>query len=157
MDIILKYTLKKIQEQTSIIPYINRGGCCHFAKLLAKELEQRNIAYKVALIDWNSEQCVRTVNFVKKKALESQGVSHVCIKIGKYLVDSELISSNLEKIMDSDDYECKCYKLNYKQLVFLSNGHFWNSSFNRRKYHPEISKIIKEQFKMYDRLCKNNL
>ena len=36
MDILLKYTLKKIQEQTSLIPNLNRGGCCHFAKLLAK-------------------------------------------------------------------------------------------------------------------------
>ena len=94
MDIILKYTLKKIQEQTSLIPNLNSGGCCHFAKLLAKELEQRKIKFKVSLMDWSSS-IPRKVNMaVRNREDYLFGNSHVAIKIGKYYIDGEYISPN---------------------------------------------------------------
>ena len=149
MDIILKYTLKKIQEQTSLIPNLNRGGCCHFAKLLAKELEQRNIKFKTSLMDWNSS-VPRKVNMaVRNRENYLFGNSHVAVKIGKYYIDGEYTSTN-----PNDLYEGSVLNttLTYKDVKFYANNHYWNSSFNKKKYHPIISKIIKEQFKIYDKL-----
>ena len=154
MDIILKYTLKKIQEQTSLIPNLNRGGCCHFAKLLAKELEQRNIKFKVSLMDWSST-IPRKVNMaVRNRENYLFGNSHVAIKIGKYYIDGEVTSPNPKDLYEGSVLNTT---LTYKDVKFYANNHYWNSSFDKRKYHPIISKIIKEQFKIYDKLCKNNL
>ena len=153
MDIILKYTLKKIQEQTSLIPNINYGGCCHFAKLLAKELEQRNIKFKTSLMDWTSSGGRRANLAVRKRANYLYGNSHVCLKIGKYYIDSDYTTTDHKKLHPGEVLNTT---LTYKDLKFYSNNHFWNSCFDRRKYHPIISKIVKEQFKIYDKLCKNN-
>jgi len=152
MDIILKYTLKKIQEQTSLIPNLNSGGCCHFAKLLAKELENRSIKYKTTLIDWCSSSCSRANMAVRRREDYLYGNSHVCLKIGKYYVDGVLTTSEKSKIWS--DSRFMNTTLTYKDLKFYSVNHFWNSSFNKRKYHPIISKIIKAQFKIYDKLKK---
>ena len=149
MDIILKYTLKKIQEQTSLIPYLNRGGCCHFAKLLAKELEQRKIKFKVSLMDWSSS-IPRKVNMaVRNREDYLFGNSHVAIKIGKYYIDGEYISPNSKDLYEGEVLNTT---LTYKDVKFYANNHYWNESFNKRKYHPIISKIITQQFKIYDKL-----
>ena len=149
MDIILKYTLKKIQEQTSLIPYLNRGGCCHFAKLLAKELEQRKIKFKVSLMDWSSS-IPRKVNMaVRNREDYLFGNSHVAIKIGKYYIDGEYISPNSKDLYEGEVLNTT---LTYKDVKFYANNHYWNESFNKRKYHPIISKIITQQVKIYDKL-----
>ena len=153
MDVILKYTLKKIQEQTSLIPNLNRGGCCHFAKLLAKELEQRNIKFKTSLMDWSSSTPQKVNRAVRNREDYLFGNSHVAIKIGKYYIDGEDTSANPN---DLSVGEVLNTTLTYKDVKFYANNHYWNSSFDKRKYHPIISKIIKEQFKIYDKLCKNN-
>ena len=153
MDIILKYTLKKIQEQTSLIPNLNRGGCCHFAKLLAKELEQRNIKFKTSLMDWSSSIPQKVNRAVRNREDYLFGNSHVAIKIGKYYIDGEDISSNPNDLYEGEVLNTT---FTYKDVKFYANNHYWNSSFNKRKYHPIISKIIKEQFNIYDKLCKNN-
>ena len=149
MDIILKYTLKKIQEQTSLIPYLNRGGCCHFAKLLAKELEQRKIKFKVSLMDWSSS-IPRKVNMaVRNREDYLFGNSHVAIKIGKYYIDGDMTTSNSKDLHGGGVLNTT---LTYKDIKFYANNHYWNESFNKRKYHPIISKIITQQFKIYDKL-----
>ena len=149
MDILLKYTLKKIQEQTSLIPNLNRGGCCHFAKLLAKELEQRNIKFKISLMDCSSS-VPRKVNMaVRNRENYLFGNSHVAIKIGKYYIDGENTTFNSKNLHGGDVLNTT---LTYKDVKFYANNHYWNSAFNKKKYHPIISKIIKEQFKIYDKL-----
>ena len=149
MDIILKYALKKIQEQTSLIPNINYGGCCHFAKLLAKELEQRNIKFKTSLMDWSSSIPQKVNRAVRNRENYLFGNSHVAIKIGKYYIDGEDISSNPNDLYEGEVLNTT---LTYKDVKFYAKNHYWNSSFNKKKYHPIISKIIKEQFKIYDKL-----
>ena len=156
MDIILKYTLKKIQEQTSLIPNINYGGCCHFAKLLAKELEDRKIKYKVTLCD-SFFSLIKISNSIKNKEF-SLGVGHVALKISNYYIDSKHTSKTI-KTLTKDLSECNnslSFSINYNQLKNYAITSEWNSRFNKKKYHPIISKIIKEQFKVYDKLCKNN-
>ena len=153
MDIILKYTLKKIQEQTSLIPNLNRGGCCHFAKLLAKELEQRNIKFKVSLMDW-IPNIPRKVNMaIRKREYYLFGNSHVAIKIGKYYIDGEVTSSNPKDLCEGSVLNTS---LTYKDVKFYANNYSWNPRFNKKKYHPIITKIIVNQFKIYDKLCKNS-
>ena len=156
MDIILKYTLKKIQEQTSLIPNINFGGCCHFAKLLAKELEQRNIKFKVTLFD-SFVPLRKEANSIKAEKF-SLGVGHIALKIGNYYIDSAITSTNSKNLVENLGSSDKSmnFLINYNQLKNYSTSIVWNSSFNKRKYHPIISKIVKEHFKIYDKLCKNN-
>ena len=149
MDVILKYTLKKIQEQTSLIPNLNRGGCCHFAKLLAKELEHRNIKFKTSLMDWSSSTPQKVNRAVRNREDYLFGNSHVAIKIGKYYIDGENISSDPNNLYEGEVLNTT---LTYKDVKFYANNHYWNSAFNKRKYHSIISKIIKEQFKIYDKL-----
>ena len=155
MDIILKYTLKKIQEQTSQIPRINQGGCCHFSKLLSKELESRNIKYKITLYDsYMNLQNIRKNIKLKQADNWYSGCAHVCIKIGKFYMDGITFSSNSENIIQSMqmcDKSINCV-LTHKELQYYSNLDIWNSQFNKRKYHPMINKIIINQFKIYDKL-----
>ena len=151
MDVILKYTLKKIQEQTSLIPYLNSGGCCHFAKLLSKELEQRNIKFKVTLMDDFKNYISLAIHDIKIRNKEYvHGVGHIGLKLGKYYIDGITISSNVNNLMSYT--EITNTSLTYKDLKFFSTAVYWNSAFNKRKYHSIISKIIKEQFKIYDKL-----
>ena len=130
MDIILKYTLKKIQEQTSLIPNINYGGCCHFAKLLAKELESRNINYKVTLFD-SYLPLEKISKSIKNKEFKI-GVGHVAIKIGNYYIDGYTISKNANNLLNGiggcDNFSN--FKINYSQL-------------------PSISKEIKEKLEKF--------
>lgn len=149
MDILLKYTLKKIQEQTSLIPNLNRGGCCHFAKLLAKELEQRNIKFKVSLMDWSSSIPQKVNMAVRNREDYLFGNSHVAIKIGKYYIDGKNTTFNSKDLHGGDVLNTT---LTYKDVKFYANNHYWNSAFNKKKYHPIISKIITQQFKIYDKL-----
>ena len=156
MDIILKYTLKKIQEQTSNIPNLNFGGCSQFAKLLAKELESRNINYKVTLFD-SYLPLKKISKNIKNKEFEI-GVGHVAIKIGNYYIDGCTISKNannlLNEIGDCDNFSN--FKINYPQLKYYTNNVYWNTRFKKSKYHSIISKIIKEQFKIYDKIIRKN-
>lgn len=148
MELILKYTLNKIIEQTSSISTINYGGCCQFAKLLSKELESRNIGYKVVFFNFGSSDTY--VKAIKNRDMDLRSIYHVCIKIGKTYIDGENIATKASKLSNCNIY--KPYNLLYKDLLFYSNHATWNPQFNRRKYHPIISKIIKEQFKIYDKL-----
>lgn len=141
MEIILKYTLKKIQEQTSQIPFLNKGGCCHFAKLLAKELESRNINYNVVLSD-NYLDLYSIKSMIKNKINFCFPVNHVYLKIGTKFINQDIFIND----------KFKSFKLTYKDLKFYSNHSDWNSLFNRKKYHPILSKIIADQFKIYDKL-----
>ena len=153
MDIILKYTLKKIQEQTSLIPNLNRGGCCHFAKLLVKELEQRNIKFKISLMDWSSTISRKANMAVRNREDYLFGSSHVAVKIGKYYIDGEYISPNSKDLYEGEVLNTT---LTYKDVKFYANNYSWNPRFNKKKYHPIITKIIVNQFKIYDKLCKNS-
>lgn len=150
MELILKYTLKKIQEEMTSIPFLNRGGCCHFAKLLAKQLEKRNISFKVVICEnWININSIKTA--IVQKSDEIWGGQHIMLKINNYFVDSENFSkkypiNNIEKY--------KCFYLNSKHLTTYSVKGTWNYAFNKRKYHPIINKIILNKFEIYDKLKK---
>jgi hypothetical protein len=152
MDIILKYTLKKIQEQTAEIPFIHHGGCCHFAKLLSKELEDRNIKYKTVFFDFDNTK--RVAKAVRKREKELYGVSHVVLNINNYYVDAAVTVKQPSGIYDYEKvhHSYTTHSLSHKDLKYFSTNYYWNSAFNKRKYHPILTKIIKNQFKIYDKL-----
>lgn len=151
MELILKYTLKKIQEQTSLIPDLNAGGCCHFAKLLAKELEVRGIPFSVILYhDYPVKDKIKDIN--KRKAIIA-GNNHVALKIDDLVVDGIKSSKTLKGLYTSIT-KCKT-TMKYSDLRYYSGHGIWNPLFNKKKYHPVLSKVIKNQFKVYDKL-KNN-
>lgn len=153
MDIVLKYTLKKIQEQCLEVPNINYGGCCHFAKMVAKQLDKRNLKYRVTLLD----SCL-SLNSIKNAIINKENYilscGHVALKINNIYYDSITLSKSIPK--NNFSYNFKNYKLKSKHLVQFSNYADWNPSFNRRKYHPILNSIIINQFKIYDKLKNGN-
>lgn len=159
MDINLKYTLLKIIEKTKDIPNINRGGCCQFASMLSKELQKRNIDFKVTLYNSDSSRTTTIVNDLRNKNSSClDGVYHVALKIDGFYIDGKSVSrySDLRsKFFERKkyDYPHRTFKLKAKDLNKYALNGDWCCLYDSETYNPIIQSLISENFKIYDRLA----
>lgn len=143
--------LKEIEQSS----YINSGGCCYFAYLIANELDKRDIKYKV-IVDDNHYYTKKYYDYqAKNKKLPKQifGPFHVYLKIGNYYYDSVYLNTVNRSVWD----KTKNFNWTPKQirLFYLRGKHAgrWNKCFtnNISKYRlNQIKNIIKINFEKYD-------
>lgn len=140
--------------------YINYGGCVYFAYYLSKELEKRNIKFKVELI-YSSKSLVdiyrsdaAALNKLKVPSLENN-TNHVVINIGNKSYDSEgALSSSRRSIYGEVSNKHEWIS---KQLHNFYKNNKWNTSFtykfdkDKRKL---LRKLITDSFKQYDKKVK---
>lgn len=124
----LKEVIEKIQEELKHhIPYLNHGGCIHFAYYFSNVLDLLNIDYKIYAL--NCDTIGRTYNTFAP-------VNHIVVFIdGIGFVDGHVTEVNPR-------YKCKCQiKLNPN---VLRKQYRWNNY-----YDIEDNKVIKEVLKKY--------
>lgn len=163
MDINLKYTLLKIIEKTKDIPFINSGGCCQFASILSKELEKRNINFKVTMYNDFSSMITDIISNVRNEdSSYLAGVYHVALKIDNFYIDGKSISrySDLRsKFFERKkyDYPHRTFKLKAEDLNRYALNGDWCYLYDSKVYNPIIQSLISENFKVYDRLVNQSI
>lgn len=149
----VKITLNNISEKLKNYHYINYGGCCLYAYLIASQLDKRNIPYKVII----EEPYHRASAYYKqaKNLRKHLDIYHVLLKINnKYYYDSN--GSTKERYGTKKVY----LKLNSQDILNLYANGDWNSLFKMRTSKSSIKKIkqiIKEEFNEYDKRVKNSM
>lgn len=151
MNSILENTLEKISNQIGSIDdsfYINRGGCCYFAYLIARQLKKRNIPYLLVVED--PLESTRAFNNKASKILKRKGsgCKHVVLKIGSKLYDSD----GLKQKEENEVYEF--FMWTPKNIINYYKNNRWNDSFGNVSDYSlrKIKGIINNEFKRYDKV-----
>ena len=140
LQLVIEEITKKISAR---IPYINSGGCIHFAYFLSLELSKRNIKHDIAVIDrYYSQDEYKTY----KSKIRNCGCSHVYIKIDNFgLIDGEGITTfeTIKTRYFPGDFTAyySLSEINYLRQIPDS----WNDLYNR-KNNRLLSQIIKQSF-----------
>ena len=127
--------------------YINHGGCCYFAKLIAKELENKGIPFTVCFNDWDSKD-LDEYEAQANGALYNYSANHVYININGELFDSEGFH-NIEHC----DEELMHFEWNARQVRNYYKMGSWNNTFKFEISKPKrklLKQLIKEGFEQYD-------
>lgn len=149
----VKVTLDNISYKLKDYKYINSGGCCLYAYLIAKQLDKRNIPYKIVI-----EEPYYSVSAYYKQArnlTKYLGIHHILLRINKeYYYDSTGIAKRrygTKKIQ---------LELDSQGLLNLYENGDWNYVFKMNTSKngiKNIKQIIKEEFNEYDKRVKNSL
>lgn len=151
MNSILENTLEKISKQIGSIEdswYINRGGCCYYAYLIARQLAKRNIPYLLVIEDpWESTRALnnKAYNTLKRKG---SGCKHVVLKIGSKLYDSDGLKH------EDEDNAYEFFMWAPKNIRNYYKNNRWNDSFGNVSDYSlrKIRGIINNEFKRYDKV-----
>lgn len=147
----LRIILNNISEQLQDYRNINRGGCCLFACLIAKQLDKRKIPYDV-IIEYpfkSEEEIYEEVN----SGTNYLEIHHIFLRVKRKYYDSDGIRSSWHKDIIK-------LKLNSKDLGMLYAKGDWNPMFRESVSHKDLIKIknvIKTEFTKYDEKIKNSL
>lgn len=122
--------------------YINHGGCCYVAYLIAKNLESLNINFQLCICG-GVDEYQRNIYFDRIKGRCRTGVfayneysaGHFWIKVGNKHINKD---SCLDYIILNN--------INSKDLLWLYNRGCWNPNYNF-EYNTTIKKLINFLFK----------
>lgn len=142
---------------TDLYPYINNGGCCVYASLVAQELVKRNIDCSGIVTDWydGGKECIDKIRpYIKVNTLEEWNdngiaLNHVGLEFSigerKYHYDTEGVSvANKRTFRGNPLYNGRLSVNEMVQLASKRQG--WNTHF-RRMDIPAIRKFIKYYLK----------
>lgn len=148
----LKITLTNISEKLSNYYYINCGGCCLYAYLIAKQLDIRKIPYKVIIE--HPYYSKREYNNQAQNQSKYLTIHHTFLRIsGKFYYDFNGIQSRWHKDKVSLNIDSE------KILNLYTNGS-WNPAFKELTSKTRIKKlkqIIKQEFNEYDKRVENSM
>ena len=142
----LKNVILDVIRETSKIPYLNNGGCVHFAYYLSNELSRYGYDYKIyGFFDQTfdtTEKYIEIFNF--------EGASHIVL----YIKDIGYFDG---KIILEDPYKFyphpKMYSISElpKERIDLNEirnrKRLWNSDYEKSKYNRKIHNTVKSVFK----------
>lgn len=147
----LKITLTNISKKLDNY-YINCGGCCLYAYLIAKQLDIRNIPYKVIIE--HPYHSKKEYNSQAQNQSKHLRIVHIFLRIsGKFYYDSDGIKSRWHKNKVSLNLDSE------KILNLYTNG-YWNPAFKEFTSKTRIKKlkqIIKQEFNEYDKRVENSM
>lgn len=140
----LKETLLNISKEidNNDFDYINSGGCCWFAAHISRELEKRNIPFKIIF------ECPSDDEYYMEDQANGNNYgcsgSHIFLGIDNIFYDSDGLRENEWGTI---------YKWNSEQLMTFHKRGDWNNTFKEYRSKDdrrEIVNIIKQEFKRYD-------
>lgn len=111
--------------------YVNNGGCCYLAYIIADYLEKRQINYSVLLYDSKTYY-----------NLPTEAVQHVAIKVGNTILNFDKVCSH-DKVSDLTNIKAKDLLAYYKKctcwnsLYNNANNRFLKSTFTKLLAHVE--------------------
>lgn len=150
----LKYNLSDIFNYLDSKYYINSGGCCYVALVLARELERLNIKYQLIIYDGENINS-RTRKLPIRRAIKNRDLCQT-IGIGKNVcVHYAIATSELGVLNPSDCNEDPYFKsislatINSSDIEWIYKTGDWN-----RCYDTKFNKIVKDcihlAFKSYE-------
>lgn len=130
-QLVVKY-ISSICSTLDTLYYINDGGCCFLAYVIAKYLEQEDISYKVLIID----------NKPIGKFKELKAVAHVCIVIKNDILNYDcgydVMNKKYFTNITSDDLLNYYNKNNWCTLYNRADNAFIELIFNKLMQHAFI-------------------
>lgn len=139
-----KYDLSKLFNYLDSRYYINSGGCCYVALVLARELERLNIKYH--LVVYNDEGInSRTRKLLIRGAIKSRGL-YQTIGIGKNVCVHYAIATSELGVLNSSDCDenprlksISLATINSSDIEWVYKTGDWN-----RCYNTKFNKIVKD-------------
>lgn len=146
----LKYSLDCLCNRLNSLYYINSGGCCYVAYLIAYHLDKLKVKYNLVIYDYRSmdESCINNevLNmYLPNSVTGKQTCEHYCISIfGEGVVNKGDVTYLKRYVVKG---------ITSKTLRWLYRNGNWNQMYNRdnNKY---VKDIINSFFSKYE---KNNL
>ena len=130
-QLVVKY-ISSICSTLDTLYYINDGGCCFLAYVIAKYLEQEDVPYKVLIID----------DKPIGKFKELKAVAHVCIVIKNdilnYNCDYDVMNKKYFTNITSNDLLNYYNKNNWCTLYNRAYNTFIELIFNKLMQHAFI-------------------
>lgn len=130
-QLVVKY-ICSICNTLDTLYYINDGGCCFLAYIIAKYLEEENISYKVLIID----------DKPIGKFKELKAVAHVCIVIKHDIINYDCSYDTMNKKyfnnITSNDLLNYYNKNNWCTLYNKAYNAFIELMFNKLIHHAVI-------------------
>lgn len=144
--------VNKLCEELDSAYYINAGGCCYCASLIARELETRKIKYKLIIYDHSTRDVsplsIRRDIRSRNKRSDFNDIMFCGSHYAIMLQNGE--------ILNSGDYSSRyphvavCY-INSKHIRWMYDKGDWNRCYDT-KYNSIVAKRIKQVFKKYEEL-----
>lgn len=145
------------EEVTHNINYVNSGGCAVFSIMLADVLNSLNISdYEFKVFSWDNSHDVSVVengiifgvNNIENWYRCNVDFSHVMLRYGKYIIDSNGVVS-YKPNMEWDGYSLHKGAISYhtiKELAKIPRN--WNEMFARTDI-PKMRRIVKSVTKKH--------
>lgn len=126
--------------QTSLdIPWINNGGCVHFAYFLSSTLKRYGIKHSVIAIN-------RKYYGITIKDIFNEGCSHLVVYIkGIGYIDAEKTEDKLSNFYSFDIVSDRV--TDDIDLNKLRNTDVWRELYDRKKYDKVLESTISKKFK----------
>lgn len=126
--------------QTSLdIPWINNGGCVHFAYFLSSTLKRYGIKHSVIAIN-------RKYQGITIKDIFNEGCSHLVVYIKEIgYIDAERTEDKLSKFYTFDIISERV--TDDIDLNELRNTDVWRELYDKQKYNKVLESTISKKFK----------
>jgi hypothetical protein len=139
----MKKTFKQTVKSLDKITDINYGGCGLAALALfdAAKREGKKVKIVYCYTGWDANELHKNNQFKEGKRKKATSCHHVVIKLGKRYWDSTgtLSKKEIKNFYTVDE------EITRKHLIAsINNKGAWNDVFKRKKWMPEIKKLIKK-------------
>jgi hypothetical protein len=118
--------------------FINQGGCCYIAYVIAKNLEKLNIPYKVVLCDEDIVVDEKDYYYGNIKKRSRKGIIHYEYSFNHVYLTIDDMAINYVSYLNDNPIELF---LNSKDLFWIYKKGDWNRVYDS-KLNPKIYKII---------------
>lgn len=143
--------LNKIASTCSNEYDINCGGCCFFAALVARELDELNLKYKLVIYNYGAKEIkkLRARKDIRNRNKRSED------RFTLFSGNHYAIMLNGGTIINGDSYEfndCDYTTLshiNHKDIRWIYSVGNWNSLYHYRSYNPLIGRMVRQAVKKY--------
>lgn len=153
MEELIELILKVNQEVKREISKINYGGCGVFASKMYKQLKELGYTPNIVILDYEENDFSQKKEVLNNKMnkqpingnLRSTSFVHCCLEVGGLYFDGEQIG---QYFLDNwvSRYPIKGnYTIEELDLALKVGG--WNSTYNRKRKNPTLSKIIRKSVK----------
>lgn len=141
---ILKKAISDIISETKNIPYLNHGGCIHFAYFMSKGLSELGVNHKIIGL-FNISYGGFNKNFDFVKEFIEDGCSHLLIYIkGIGYFDGTDFIKHPSDFDRRYEYFIRELPLHLDYNDIRKNKRIWNSSYDRT-YNKFIERVIKNK------------
>lgn len=118
--------------------FVNEGGCCYIAYVIAKNLEKLNIPYKVVLCDEGIVETEKDFYYGNIKKRSRKGIYDYNYSFTHVYLTIDNLAINYVDYLDENPIELF---LNSKDLFWIYKKGAWNPIYDS-KLNPKIYKII---------------